>query len=727
MISLASQNRSTPTTPEGRRLTVLYIFALSAVAILSIGAQWLIQQQLTRGEGDSQIVNIAGRQRMLSQRLAKTALQINKSESAQQSPMVVELQETLNEWEDNHLGLQTLAPAGLLHEENSEAVQELFASIRPDFEAMRQSATSIVDQTGSSDDIRQPVAVIERHEGRFLEGMDRIVSQYVEEAEAKVTRLRRLEFTLLVLTLSILSAEGLLIFRPAVRRIENAVAHLATLSERLRTARDQAEQANAAKTRFLANVSHELRTPMTAVLGMTEMARTTNNETKQQEYLAIIEEAGTSLLGLLNDLIDLAAIDANELKLQVAEFEPARLCKRVAAMMQPEATAKGLQLTDEVDDTGLRVMGDERRVQQVLLNLVANAIKCTPVGSVAIRCLATPADEGRVCLTWEVEDTGIGIEASEQQRIFEPFTRLHDTDSSGKKGVGLGLAICRRITAAMNATIDVVSQVGQGTTVRFSCNFWVAHNEEAPHPAPQFHQLQTLRILVVEDTELNQKLFRELLEREGHRVTTANSGEQAIDIYQQESFDCTLIDLQLPGIDGIETARTLRAIDARRGRTSTPQVNLTAHAAPQHADVFAAMLTKPITRDRLLQTLDNVLGDTRESTNTSSDTCPMDESFYQELASTYLEVAPQQFAEVDQAVAEGSLQAASIVVHRLRGQVAYFESGPLLRQLQQLEDDCSRGRRNAAVGCWPVIKEQLHTLCDTLRQECSPNSPSSPR
>lgn len=701
---------------------MLYIVALSAVALLSIGAQWLIQQQLTRGEGDSRIVNIAGRQRMLSQRLTKAALQLNAENAEPHPEDMQELEDTLLEWETNHTGLQTTEPQGLLHEMNSQEVQKLFASIRPHFEAMQQAATHIVDQTAPVSDISQPVAVIEQHEGPFLEGMDRVVSQYVEEAEAKVTRLRRLEYTLLLLTLTILATEGLLIFRPAVRRIENAVEHLATLSERLRTARDQAERANAAKTRFLANVSHELRTPMTAVLGMTELARTADDEAKRQEHLAIIEEAGTSLLGLLNDLIDLAAIDANKLKLEVAAFQPARLTRRVVSMMQPAAEAKGLKLVDEKStDADLHVMGDERRVQQVLLNLVGNAIKCTPAGSVTVRCLATSADEGQICLTWEVADTGIGIGEDEQKRIFEPFTQLEGDGSKDKKGVGLGLSICRRIADAMQGTFDVTSKVGHGTTIRFSCRFWVAGDPGGDSESPAHLALPPLKLLLVEDTELNQILFRELLEREGHQVVIASSGEEAIEFYERESFDCMLIDLQLPGIDGIETARCLRIIDARLQRTPTPKISITADTLPNNMEVFDAVLTKPITRQRLLAGLHDLLSSTSVPEDTDGKNL-VDDSLYHDLANTYLTIAPQQLAEIDGALAQGDLKSASLVVHRLRGQIAYFDSGPIVNELLALENTCARGNFEAVTCDWPNIRDRLQSLCESLQQECSPNA-----
>ncbi|MEM6655763.1 MAG: histidine kinase dimerization/phospho-acceptor domain-containing protein, partial [Planctomycetota bacterium] len=361
---------------SGRRLTLLYIFALSTVAVLSVGAQLLIQRQLHTGEGDSRVINFAGRQRMLSQRLAKSALRLKSVDADGRTESLAELKETVDLWTRTHDGLlqgdaELRLPGG-----NSPAVTELFAVIEPDYLAMAAAARTLLTGDAGSPPDREAIATIQRHENRFLTGMDEIVSQYVLEAEHRVERLSRLELAILALTLLVLLAEGVLIFRPAVRRIEQAVSRLETVSDRLRRAKDEAEHGNAAKTRFLANVSHELRTPMTAVLGMTELAQETQDDEERTGYLKIVEEAGESLLSLLNDLIDTARIDAGELELVVAPFDPQEVVERVSRMMRFAGREKGLELVVEKPPQRLpMLLGDARRLEQILLNLIGNAIK----------------------------------------------------------------------------------------------------------------------------------------------------------------------------------------------------------------------------------------------------------------------------------------------------------------------------------------------------------------
>ncbi len=718
----SSDSPSDASSAVGRRLTILYVFALSTVAVLSIGAQLLIQWQLSRGESDSRVINIAGRQRMLSQRLAKASLRLDDTNQANRQAAQRELSQTLSEWSHSHEVLQRGDRQQRMPGKNSVEVARLFGAIEQDYQAMRSAAEVLEATPPDAEPDAIAISIVQQHEADFLAGMDAIVSQFVFEAERKVARLRRLESAILALTLAVLLAEGLLIFRPAVQRIRLA-------RQRMVAAKEQAEDANAAKTRFLANVSHELRTPMTAVLGMTELAREESDDHTRDEYLAIVEEAGGSLLGLLNDLIDLSRIDAGELKMAAEPFAPQEVVQRVARMMRFTAAAKHLEITTGGDiDPAIRLLGDAGRLEQVLLNLVANAIKATPEGSIAIGCTLVSAAPGEATLSYSVRDTGVGIDPADQQRIFEPFVQANEGGET--TGAGLGLAICRRIAQAMDARITVLSTPGMGATLTFTAAFPTALSSLAEHDPAEptaFTNSETgsLHVLVVEDTRVNQILLEELLTRAGHTVVIAGSGEDACKCYREEPFDVVLIDLQLPGIDGEETAQAIRHADAASHVTTPPLLCVTAHASTSQQEtepsLFDGVITKPIDRHALFRTLANLAGPATEAPAAvgSPDAPPqikqpLEPGLIEELAAAYLSSQGEQREQLQQALQDRRLWDAQVLAHRFRGQVAYFDTQELPSQLGRLEAACKRNDHHEATRLGEIVLADLQQLTQRL-------------
>ncbi|TWT97571.1 Sensory/regulatory protein RpfC [Botrimarina colliarenosi] len=692
----AASESDSVVTNAGRRLTRLYILALSTVALLSLGAQWLIQWQLGAGESDSRVINVAGRQRMLSQRLAKAALRIDSrdltmSAFADDPHTQEELSETLGEWSDSHLALQHGDKSVGLPGNSSAEIERLFAKIEPHYNLMREAAEELI---GDSDTLARSAAVatIQEHEREFLSGMDAIVTQFVAEAERRVSQLRRLEYAILALTLLVLLAEGLIVFRPAVNRIERTVERLASLSQRLQAAKEQAERASTAKTRFLANVSHELRTPMTAVLGMTELARGTDDSVERDNYLAIVEEAGECLLGLLNDLIDIARIDADRLTLKIDTFDPLSPVSRTIRLMSRAAEDNQITLQSiEPEVPPPLLLGDQERLVQVLLNLTSNAIKATARGGVEIRCSGTPIDTHSFRLTYEVIDSGIGIAEVDRERIFETFTQVETADGSRSGGAGLGLAICRRIIDAMGGEIQLKSELNHGTRVTFAVTLPIAPAKVIRSPSQNpSSPSRPLNLLVVEDTEVNQVLLRKSLEKAGHRVTLTDDGESACEAYMLDRFDAVIIDLQLPGIDGAETANHLRKISLAAGEGPPPMVCLTAYAEPtiasSHALTFDAYLTKPIRREVLLATLDDFTFQAAGIRRIED----IDPDLLAELTEVFLATAPALIHELKVAVDAGDRGKTGVLSHKLLGQLPYFDAAELLNSVQKLESAASR-------------------------------------
>lgn len=687
------------------RLTVLYIIALSTVALLSIGAQALVQRQLTLGEGDSRVINIAGRQRMLSQRLAKAALKLHSSDSTEVESALAELALTHDLWERSHQALRRGGDLGLPGG-NSPQVDALYRAIEPHYNAMATAALAL-QSAKSRAVITDHIQTIQANEAAFLAGMDAVVTQYVAEAEAKVSSLRKLELVLLAITLLVLLLEGVCIFRPAVRRIQQT-------SERLRRSRDEAQAANLAKSRFLANVSHELRTPMTAVLGATDLARSAEDSAKRNEYLTTIDTAGTVLLSLLNELISFAQIEAGRLELCEAPFSPGKLAENVAGMIKAGATDKPVEVAADVQgDDQILLVGDAQRLTQILLNLMANAYKWTDAGSVVLSTRVAAVGEDRASVRFRVTDTGVGIAASQLQRIFEPFEQGAQHRKRG--GVGLGLAICRRIAEAMNGRLHLESEEGRGTTAVFEAEFKTAgaHAPDADTADAPGAAVLGKRVLVVEDNVLNQRVVQDVLQRAGHRPLLCGTGEDGVEAYQQEAFDVVITDKHLPGITGVEAARRMRSLtqDDRQVRF----IALSADPAdPNEAPLYDAILTKPFRASELLSAI--AQGSPAEvalpGPTAAADT---DEQLMAELAEAFLQGAPLTRSALQAAIDSGDLQQAEGLAHRLRGQVAYFRITPLVRRLETLERACRLNAGAEATELAPQIVLELQRLESDLR------------
>jgi len=330
-------------------------------------------------------------------------------------------------------------------------------------------------------------------------------------------------------------------------------------------ARNQAEQANRAKSTFLANMSHELRTPLNAILGFSHLLRQKNDSPEQQKDLDIINRSGEHLLTLINDVLDIAKIEAGRASL---DFRPARVQEVVrdaTEMMSVRAAEKDLALHIESGELPPYVYTDPAKLREVLINLLGNAIKFTEKGSITLRVGSRPADSpGSYFLSFEVEDTGIGISAADQQRIFQPFEQA--AEASRQKGTGLGLAITQRVVELMGGTIDLKSVPGEGSRFRLEIPVKAA-GEQAPEP-DRNARVECLeadqpeyRILIVEDQAENWMVLQRLLESARFKVRVARNGEKGLEEFRQWHPQFIWMDLRMPGIDGVELTKQIRALD----------------------------------------------------------------------------------------------------------------------------------------------------------------------
>jgi signal transduction histidine kinase/ActR/RegA family two-component response regulator len=391
-----------------------------------------------------------------------------------------------------------------------------------------------------------------------------------------------------------------------------SVFHDVTAAERrLAQAKANAEAANQAKSQFLATMSHEIRTPLNAVLGLNELMLHSSLDLQQRRHAELIGSSGRLLLALINDILDVSRIESGHMQLASAPFSVRTAAEGVVALMQERALAKGLELRLElVPNEDAQVQGDVIRVQQILFNLVGNAIKFTDTGAVRVTITAEPGPGRTLTLHLAVSDTGIGIDASAMPTLFDRFTQADSTTMRRYGGSGLGLAITREIVHMMGGRIATTSTPGVGS--RFVASIpsrFADRSELAPasaEPGEATPARPALRILVAEDNDVNQILINAVLARMGHRVHLVANGALAVEAVRRGDYDLVLMDLQMPGMDGMEATQAIRALgDARAG---VPIIAMTANAfvEDRQACLAAGMddyVAKPIDVEQLAQAI----------------------------------------------------------------------------------------------------------------------------
>ena len=391
--------------------------------------------------------------------------------------------------------------------------------------------------------------------------------------------------------------------------LTDEIEHVKRMEQELKQARDRAEEMSQAKGEFLANMSHEIRTPMNGVIGTLQLLSDTDLGSAQQEYVDTAHKSAQSLMTILNDILDLSKIEAGKLNIELIPLELREIVTELITLHTMTADEKAIELVADIDEKIPNILiGDPTRIRQILANLISNALKFTEKGHVLVRVRLVSSDDNNAMASFEVEDTGVGIEEHVKDKLFNEFTQADGSTTRKYGGTGLGLAIVRQLVEMMHGEFGVDSKPGEGSTFWFRIPLEISSEQILKQPGEfeqEFKGTLSGHILLVEDNPINQMIAQKMLEKIGLESTLAHDGQQALNMLEQNTYDAVLMDCQMPVLDGFEATRRIREQEALK---TLPVIAMTANVMEGDREKCIAVgmndyIGKPVVEAALKKTL----------------------------------------------------------------------------------------------------------------------------